>query len=59
MFQSDALKEKLSYSHTIENEQAVWVEWNLNQSYNIAKVGNYRYRPGTTDIKYGVIRSIY
>lgn len=59
MFQSDALKEKLSYSHTIENEQAVWVEWNLNQSYNITKVGNYRYRPGTTDVKYGVVRSIY
>jgi hypothetical protein len=59
MFKSDALENKLTYSHTIESEQAVWVEWNLNQSYNISKVGNYRYRPGTTDPKYGVIRSAY
>lgn len=59
MFNSTPLENKLAYSHTIDNEQAIWVEWNLNQSYNITKVGNYRYRPGTTDPKYGVIRSVY
>lgn len=59
MFQSVDLKNKLEQSHTIDNQQQVWVEWNLNQSYNIDKVGNYRYRPGTTDPVYGSIRSIY
>lgn len=59
MFKSDSLEDALTYSHTIDNQQAVFVEWNLNQSYNIEKVGNYRYRPGTTDPKYGVIRSLY
>jgi hypothetical protein len=59
MFENDALENELKYSHTIENNQAVWIEWNLNQSYNIEKVGNYRYRPGTTDVFYSVIRNIY
>jgi hypothetical protein len=59
MFESDALEEALTYSHTIDNSQLIFAEWNLNQSYNINKVGNYRYRPGTTDLKYGVIRGIY
>jgi hypothetical protein len=59
MFSSEDLENKLAYSHTIESDQAIWMEWNLNQSYNISKVGNYRYRPGTTDPKYGVIRSTY
>ena len=59
MFQSVDLKNKLEQSHTIDNQQQVWAEWNMNQSYNIDKVGNYRYRPGTTDPVYGSIRSIY
>lgn len=59
MFKNAQLEDKLKYSHTIENNQAVWAEWNLNESYNISKVGNYRYRPGTTDPKYATIRSIY
>lgn len=59
MFESDVLEDALTYSHTIDNTQLIFAEWNLNQSYNINKVGNYRYRPGTTDAKYGVIRGIY
>lgn len=59
MFQSTDLKDKLEQSHTIENEQKIWIEWNLNQSYNISKVGNYRYRPGKSDPVYGLINSIY
>src|SRR6056300_89523 len=59
MFRSDDLENHLEYSHTIENNQAVWVEINMNQSYNIDKVGNYRYRPGTTDPEYGIIQSSY
>jgi hypothetical protein len=59
MFESQDLENALKYQHTIESQQAVFIEWNMNQSYNIRKVGNYRYRPGTSDPKYGLIRSIY
>lgn len=59
MFKDVDLENELKSSHTLENTQAIWAEWNLNQSYNIDKVGNYRYRPGTTDAKYGVIQSAY
>jgi hypothetical protein len=44
MFQSDELKNHLATSHTIENEHAVYVEWNLNQPENIERLGNYRLR---------------
>jgi len=59
MFNDPTLETFLKTSHTIDNEQAVWVEWNLNQSENIKRVGNYRYRPGTSDAYYGTIKSIY
>lgn len=59
MFKNTDLENELKYSHTIDSAQAVFVEWNLNQSYNISKVGNYRYRPGTTDSNYGAIRYTY
>jgi len=59
MFSNFELEEELTYSHTIENSQSVFIEWNLNQSYNIKRVGNYRYRPGTTDPVYGIIRDVY
>lgn len=59
MFESEELENHLKFSHTIENQQAIWLEINMNQSYNIDKVGNYRYRPGTTDPQYAIIRSSY
>jgi hypothetical protein len=59
MFQSDELESHLSTSHTIKNTQVVWAEWNLNQSYNISSIGNYRFRPGSGDPKFSSIRDIY
>ena len=59
MFQSQVLKDKLETSHVIENQQQVWFEINMNQSYNISKVGNYRYRPNSSDPVYGLIKSTY
>jgi hypothetical protein len=60
MFQlNNDLKTKLEQGHTIENQQEIWAEWNLNQSYNISLVGNYRYRPGSKDIYYSSIRPVY
>lgn len=59
MYSDPDLNNELATSHTIDSEQAVWVEWNLNQSHNISKVGNYRYRPGSTDPLYGTIQPEY
>lgn len=59
MFNSEELNDHLKFSHTVESNQAIWMELNLNQSYNINKVGNYRYRPGTVDPQYGIIASKY
>lgn len=59
MFDSTELNDHLKYSHTIQSNQAVWTEINMNQSYNISKVGNYRYRPGSTDPQYGIIQPVY
>jgi hypothetical protein len=59
MYKDTALENELKFSHTIDSQQAVWVELNMNQSYNISSVGNYRYRPGTTHPTYGTIRSAF
>lgn len=59
MYNDPDLNAELKYSHTIDSQQAVWTEWNMNQAHNISKVGNYRYRPGSTDPLYGSIKSIY
>lgn len=59
MFESEDLNNHLKFSHTIDEGQAVWIEINGNKSYNIEKVGNYRYRPGSTDPTYGIIQPEY
>jgi hypothetical protein len=59
MFTGAELNHKLQTSHTIDSEQAVWVEWNLNQAHNISLVGNYRYRPGSSDPLYGTIKPVF
>lgn len=59
MFNSQELNDHLKYSHVIESQQAIWLEINMNQSYNIDRVGNYRYRPGTTDPKFSIIKQDY
>lgn len=59
MFSNEDLENELKYSHTIDSQQAVWAEWNINSSFNINKVGNYRYRPGTQDPLYAIIAPTY
>ena len=59
MFQSDELKNHLATSHTIQNEALVFAEWNLNQPDNIARIGNYRYRPGNNNSEYSTIPLTY
>jgi hypothetical protein len=59
VFESEELENFLKTSHFVENNQYVYVEWNLNDSANISKIGNYRYRPGSDNPNYAVIRPIY
>lgn len=50
MFRDEHLENELKHSHTVESGQASWAEINMNASYNIDVVGNYRYRPGSGGI---------
>jgi hypothetical protein len=59
MFQSEDLDNHLKTSHTIETESAVYAEWNLNDLDNVERLGNYRYRPGTTDNQFSILPSTY
>lgn len=59
MFQSEELDNHLKTSHTIETESVVFSEWNLNNTNNIEKLGNYRYRPGTTDNQFSILPATY
>lgn len=45
MFVDKDLKNHLEQSSTVKNQSLVLAEWNMNISTNIAKLGNYRYRP--------------
>jgi hypothetical protein len=49
MFQNDDLLNHLQTSSSIKAQALVVAEWNLNIADNIFKVGNYRYRPTTSD----------
>lgn len=61
MFQSAELKNHLETSYTVENQSLVFAEWNLNQPDNIARVGNYRFRPSGSiiDAQFATIPSTY
>ena len=58
----DELKDHTTSSSKIEVRSKVIGEWNLNAADNIAKVGNYRYRPSIaspTEVNFGVVKSTY
>ena len=60
MFQNDELRNHLLSSSTVKSQSLVLAEWNLNDIDDIAKIGNYRYRPldGLAS-KYGSLPSVY
>lgn len=60
MFQDDRLRNHLTTSSTVKSNALVIAEWNLNDIDNVAKIGNYRFRPldGVTS-KYGSLVSSY
>jgi hypothetical protein len=47
MFISEELNNHLKTSNTISTESIIIGEINMNDSNNLEKIGNYRYRPGT------------
>ncbi len=55
MFQSDELKEHLQTSHTVKTSAKIFAEWNMNQPDNIARLGNYRYRPRGSEAQYRTV----
>lgn len=59
MFQSEELEEHLKTSDTIQVEAAIYAEWNMNQPDNIARLGNYRYRPTYSASQYFLIPMSY
>ena len=59
MFQSEELDQYLKTSDTIQAEAAVYAEWNMNQPDNIARLGNYRYRPTYSSSQYFLIPMSY
>lgn len=59
MFESEELDQHLKTSDTIQIEAAVYAEWNMNQPDNIARLGNYRYRPTYSASQYFLIPMSY
>ena len=59
MFQSEELNNHLQTSHTVETRSLIYAEWNLNQPDNIARIGNYRYRPASGDGQYETVPATY
>lgn len=59
MFRSEALDNHLKTSDTIQTEAAIYAEWNMNQPGNIARLGNYRYRPTYSASQYFLIPMTY
>ncbi len=59
MFQSEDLKAHLEQSASISVNSLVTAEWNMNIATNIAKVGNYRYRPTEANSPYSILPNNY
>jgi hypothetical protein len=59
MFVSEALKTHLESSSTIRLQSLVLSEWNMNMPDNIYKIGNYRYRPLGSDVKFRTLPSAF
>ena len=59
MFVNSALKTHLESSSTVQLKSLVLAEWNMNMPDNIQKIGNYRYRPTGTDLKFKTIPNTF
>lgn len=59
MFINSDLKTHIESSSTVKLESLVIAEWNMNMPDNIFKLGNYRYRPQGSDVKFKTIPSTF
>ena len=63
MFVDESLQNYLETSSSISGQSLVVGEWLFNLSENIAKIGNYRYRPSaditSSDAVYKLIANVY
>ena len=59
MFVNETLKNHLETSSSINIRSLVLAEWNMNMPDNIYKLGNYRYRPTGSEVKYQTIPNIF
>jgi hypothetical protein len=59
LFVDKDLKKHLDTSAVIKNQSLVVAEWNMNIATNIAKVGNYKYRPYESVALAAGLRSVY
>ena len=60
MFNDETLNDYLTTTSTIRSQTKVVAEWNMNVPGNIAKVGNYRYRPtDLEDTKYNTLTASF
>lgn len=59
MFISKELDNHLKTSSTIKTSSSIFLEWNLNDLDNVENLGNYRYRPGTTDDQFSFLPVTY
>lgn len=59
MFVDETLQNHLETSSVIRTQSAVIAEWNMNSADNIAKIGNYRFRPLDAQSKYKTLANIY
>ena len=55
----DEVKNHTISESTIRTQSLVLAEWNLNLANNIAKIGNYRYRPSDFSSPFNTIATTY
>lgn len=59
MFNNSELTTHLLSSSTVKTQSAIIAEWNLNTADNIARVGNYRYRPTKSTSTYAQLPNTF
>ncbi len=59
MFENATLKNHFETSPTVQLRANIVAEWNMNMPDNIFKLGNYRYRPQSSDTRYLTIQSTF
>ena len=59
MFGDKKLLDYVQTSSVLDVRSKVFAEWNLNSFSNIAKIGNYRFRPSSQGDPFHIIQNTY